>query len=205
MTTVVIGNGESRQSIDIQLHEYTTIIGCNAIHRDMHVDHLVCCDRRMMEESTSSPNTLQTKIYARPDWFRYYRKIKKDKRINLVPELPYKEKNTKADDPIHWGSGPYAVLLAATLEENSIHLLGFDLYSKNEKVNNIYKDTPNYGKKDSRPVDYNFWEYQIAKVFANYPNKKFVIFNNKDWRMPIKWNLPNVEFEVLATKNLTLA
>lgn len=205
MITLVIGNGESRKSLDLNSLSQNIIIGCNALHRDIAVDHLVCCDRRMMDEATQSPNTLNTKIYARQDWFRYYRKIKKDKRINQVPELPYKERNTKADDPIHWGSGPYAVLLSAHQQPKEIKLLGFDLYPTNNKINNVYKNTPNYGKSDSRPVDYNFWEYQISKVFSSFPDKNFTIVNNKDWKMPKRWQLANVSFEILATKNLTFA
>lgn len=205
MFTLVIGNGESRKDVDINSLSDYVIVGCNAIHRDIKVDHLVCCDRRMMEESTKSINTLNTKIYARNDWFKYYRKIQKDKRIHSVPNLPYQERNTKADDPIHWGSGPYAILVAANLDSDQILLLGFDLYPVNEKLNNVYKDTKNYGNKNSRPVDYSFWEYQISKVFQNYQNKKFIILNQKGWKMPPLWKQPNVTFEVLATKNLTLA
>ena len=81
MRSLVVGNGESRNLIDINAFSKDHIlIGCNALHRDLIVDHLVCCDRRMVEEAVESPNTSQTKIYAREDWFKYYRKIKKDRR-----------------------------------------------------------------------------------------------------------------------------
>ena len=49
---LVIGNGESR--CDINLSEInTTKIGCNAIVRDFFVDHLVCVDRRMVDEANN--------------------------------------------------------------------------------------------------------------------------------------------------------
>lgn len=192
---LVIGNGESRSKIDIEKFspEYS-LIGCNAIHRDAKVDHLVCCDRRMIDEAVESDNATNTKIYVRSNWFKYYRKIKKDKRIELLPDLPY-EGNKKEDQPVHWGSGPYAVLLAAALNHDTIMLVGFDLYSSNNNVNNLYKGTKNYSRKDSRPVDPSFWIYQISRVFKNFRNKDFIIWNKKDWEIPELWKQPNVRFE----------
>lgn len=196
MQSLVVGNGESRNLIDLNAFSKDHIlIGCNALHRDLIVDHLVCCDRRMVEEAVESPNTSQTKIYAREDWFKYYRKIKKDRRIHQVPQLPY-QGELKQDQPTNWGSGTYAVLLAAGISQ-SVSLIGFDLYPVNDKINNIYKDTNNYGKKDSKPVDYSYWEYQIGRVFQYHPNINFTIFNTVDWKMPRQWNKSNVSFGII--------
>lgn len=203
VNSLVIGNGESRANINLsQFVDKFNIIGCNAVHRDVAVNHLICCDRRMVEESLDSINTINTKIYVRKDYIDYYSKL--DNRIHLLPEIPYTSKN-KIDNPINWGSGPYALLVSANLSPNKIIMLGFDLYAKDNMFNNIYKDTNHYQTKKSKPVDYSYWEYQIAKVFTSYSNKKFIVLNKEDWKMPTLWNLPNVEFEVLATKNLTFA
>jgi hypothetical protein len=192
---VVIGNGESRRKIDLNSFKIDHIlIGCNAIHRDITVDHLVCCDRRMVEEAVNNPANDRTEIYVRKDWFKYYRKIQKLKNIHLVPELPYLGE-LKQDNPEHWGSGGYAILLAAVLEFTDIKLVGFDLYSNDNKVNNIYKGTPNYAKPDSHSIDHSYWVYQIAKVFKYYPESKFTIINNSGWQMPKEWQYSNVEFE----------
>jgi len=192
--SLVIGNGESRRfSNPSSFNHNNIIIGCNAIHRDMQIDHLVCCDRRMVEEAVKSLNTARSKIYVRPDWFRYFRKIRKDKRILQTPELPY-DGELKQDKPIHWGSGSYAVLLGAMLDDET-HLLGFDLYPTNDNINNLYKGTPNYNPKNSKPVDYSFWIYQIAMVFKYFPNNKFVIHNKHDWQIPFDWKKKNVFFE----------
>lgn len=194
-TALVIGNGESRQHINIPkfARDYDTI-GCNAIHRDGVVDHIVCCDRRMVEEAIVSENTKNTEIYVRPDWYNYFRKIRKDKRVNQVPEIPYKG-TQKQDRPLQWGSGPYAVLLGASKSYEAVMLLGFDLYPSNNKVNNIYKSTPNYKDKDTNPVDPSYWIYQIGKIFSYYPDKQFIIWNNEDWKMPREWQKSNVQFE----------
>jgi len=202
MPVLVVGNGQSRQQIN--LDRSNVIVGCNALIRDIAVDHLVCCDRRMVEEAIEHSNADNSKIYVRPDWFRYFRKIKKDKRIHQVPDLPYDTSRAKIDNPIHWGSGPYAVLLAANLD-NDVTLIGFDLYGIDEKVNNIYKGTLNYSDKNSKPIDHSYWEYQIGKVFESFPDTKFKVLNTKDWVLPKKWRYPNVTFEVLVTKNLTFA
>ena len=69
---VVIGNGESRGSLDLaNLKNTVTLIGCNAIHRDIVVDHLVCCDQRMVKEAEANAEedkkrkeTIETKNHA---------------------------------------------------------------------------------------------------------------------------------------------
>lgn len=192
---LVIGNGESRRNLDLNsLKIHNILIGCNAIHRDVTVDHLICCDRRMVEEAVQNPDTVNTEIYVREDWFKYYRKIQKLKNIKQVPSLPY-QGEAKRDQPEHWGSGGYAVLVAADLGFNDVTLVGFDLYSKNNKVNNVYKGTNNYAAADSHSVDHNYWVYQISKVFQLYPSTQFTILNESDWVLPREWQQSNVQFK----------
>ena len=136
MHCLVIGNGESRKGINLNKFKNFETVGCNALHRDIAVDHLVCCDRRMVEESITSNNTINTKIYVRDEWYRYFRKIRKDKRIQCLPSIPY-QSDRKQDKPINWGSGPYAILVAANLQPKKITLLGFDLYGLEGNANNI--------------------------------------------------------------------
>ena len=64
---LAIGNGESRKGIDLNNFNDTKV-GCNAIIRDFFVDHLVCVDRRMVNEAL----TKNTTIYTRPDWASQY-------------------------------------------------------------------------------------------------------------------------------------
>lgn len=193
---VVIGNGESRRAVDLNSFQTSTLIGCNAIHRDLTVDHLICCDRRMAAEATENPNTKDTLIYVRPHWFHFFKKIQKNKNIKLVPNLPY-QGELKRDDPDHWGSGGYAVLLAASLGFEEIELIGFDLYPVDKSVNNIYKGTANYARRDSQPVDPSYWIYQIGQVFRYYPNTQFIIRNHQTWAMPADWQKSNVKFLAL--------
>ena len=168
---LVIGNGESRLGLNIDGYKGTKV-GCNAIHRDHYVDHLICCDRRMVIEAQEKLN--YGSIYTRPDWKDQFKSSK------LVPTLPYKGE-TRPDNPWHWGSGPFALLLGAYLSENTIHIIGFDIGSDTDRVNNIYKSTPNYNDADTKPVDPSYWIYQMNKVFECFDKTQFIYYNNKPW------------------------
>ena len=61
---LVIGNGESRTSIDINKLQGPKI-GCNAILRDFKVDHLVCVDRPMLQEALNSTYHKNSSVYTR--------------------------------------------------------------------------------------------------------------------------------------------
>jgi len=193
---LVIGNGESRRQFDINACTHYVLIGCNAIHRDLNVDHLICCDRRMAEEAVNNSNTKDTEIYVRDHWHHYFRKIRKNKNINLLPAVPT-QGESKKDQAEHWGSGGYAVLLAAVLGYQEVAMIGFDLYPIDHAVNNIYKGTVNYAREGSQAVDPSYWVYQIASVFTHYPNTTFIIYNRPDWKMPAEWQKNNVEFIAL--------
>jgi len=186
----VFGNGQSRKHLNLK--NFTEIkIGCNAIHRDYYVDHLVCVDRRMVQEALDAD--FQGTIYTRTDWSHFF----KNKPVTLLPNLPY-QGTTRPDEPFQWGSGPYAVLLGAMLDQH-INLFGFDLYSDTAYVNNIYKDTVNYDASTKPAIDPRYWVYQISKVFECFPDKYFTVYNYADWQLPESWNLANVKFKTLDT------
>jgi hypothetical protein len=194
---IVIGNGESRRHINLQrLTSRVPLVGCNAVHRDAIVDHLVCCDQRMIREALKNVNNCQTLIYVRPEWYFTYRKLMKNKNIRSVPDLPYKG-FSRQDEPRNWGSGVYALIVAALLEPKNIYVLGFDLYGIRNKVNNIYKDTEHYAVSTKHAIDPSYWIYQGKKVFTNFPNKNFIVVNKDNWKMPSEWDQLNVSFITL--------
>jgi hypothetical protein len=145
----------------------------------------------MVDEAVKNPNIKDTLIYTRKDWLYYF--YSKNQNVKLLPELPYQGDDRK-DQTMHWGSGPYAVLLAVQLCAEEISLYGFDLYSTSKSVNNVYKGTDNYSSPESKPVDPSYWIYQIGKVFEYFPDRKFKIHNIRDWLLPIEWQKNNVEF-----------
>ena len=78
---LVLGNGESRASLNLESFRNShTIIGCNAIHRDLLVDHLVCCDQRMVREVLENQNYKTIPIWVREEWYTFFRKIQKNKK-----------------------------------------------------------------------------------------------------------------------------
>ena len=188
LRALVIGNGESRLQVDLNSFKKNyTLIGCNALYRDLEVSHLVCCDPRMLSELAINFINKQTKIYTRSQW------INQLSNLNQLPNLPY-HGSLREDEPKNWGSGVYAILLSCNLEFDEIFLLGFDLYSVNNKFNNVYKGTKNYKDINSDPINSNLWIYQISKIFECFPNKNFTIINKLDWMMPIQWQKENVQF-----------
>ena len=181
---LVIGNGESRLQVDLDKIDICKI-GCNAIRRDYEVDHLVCVDRRMVQEALESKFT--NTIYTREDWIGQF---SAHKNVELVPTVPYQPEERK-DEPFQWGSGPYAVLLAATLSKK-VKLIGFDLFSATGTVNNVYKSTTHYDNSDKHAVDPSYWIHQISKVFEYFPLNKFTVYQNRQWILPDSWKYPNV-------------
>lgn len=188
-----IGNGESRKQINVALLDGPKV-GCNAIHRDYYTDYLVCVDRRMVQEALHAKvNLNNTLIYTRPDWYPNFKTL----RVREVPPLPYKG-DQRWDEPFQWGSGPYAVLIAAIYTKlKEVNLIGFDLYSKNKTVNNIYKGTPNYDSVDYRAVDPRYWLHQISMVFECFPKVKFNIYQD-DWELPKAWKYSNVTVDTIS-------
>lgn len=189
----VFGNGESRAKVNINSLPGPKF-GCNAIMRDYKMDHLVCVDRRMVDEAVKSKVNEHTLVYTRDDWIKRYEGIE---RVRTVPKLPYNGM-TRPDQPFQWGSGPYALLLAAMKSKNeNVSLIGFDLYSNTQNVNNIYKGTANYGKVESRNIDPRYWIHQISMVFKCFPKVRFTIYQDSDWELPNNWKLSNISLDNL--------
>lgn len=193
---IAIGNGESRSSIDLaRITE--PLVGCNAIARDRYVDHLVCVDRKMVKECIKLYYKNFDKIYTRSNWVDSF----KDPKVNSVPHLPYTG-SQRWDEPFHWGSGPYAVLLAAEFSRK-VQMIGFDLWSETKFVNNCYKDTENYDSATKRAVDPRYWIHQIGRVFECFPQTEFTIYQTPDWQLPEKWNCANVQVDKISNFTYT--
>jgi hypothetical protein len=184
----VIGNGQSRQCFalnQIQNH----IIGCNAVHRDHTCDEYVAVDIRMVEEILRNEANQGKVVYTRDDWIHKY---KDKKEVKSLPPLPFTGIN-KSDQPFHWNSGPYAVLVAALKNPKQIYLLGFDLWSKTSFVNNMYKGTTNYAGAHDRRVTPDFWIHQLKNLFNHFQEIEFIQLQPDNWRIPDPWkNINNL-------------
>lgn len=189
----VIGNGESRKNINLDKIKELKI-GCNAIFRDWHMDHLICCDRKMVLEAIAEIDLNKTMLYTRPEYVHMHPQLKP------LPTLPY-ESELRQDQPIHWGSGPYALLLSTQLHHGDeiINLLGFDLYGLGEHINNVYKDSHGYNKSSDRAVDPRYWIHQLHKIFEINAKIQFQLYVPDNFIKPNVWNHANLQLKSLTT------
>jgi hypothetical protein len=191
--SLVIGNGESRKSIP--LSEYLSRFesyGCNAAYRDLALDHICCYDTRMAREFLSNNTNPKTVLYTRSEQVDSL-STNTDHIVRSFPDLPY-QGSLRADHPRHWGSGQFALLLAALGINKNIYIVGFDLFSKDGLTNNVYKDTKNYNGSLTEAVDPSYWIYQNSKIFDYFSKKNFFVINEKTWMTPDSWRSSNVSF-----------
>jgi hypothetical protein len=157
MTAFVLGNGVSRQHIDVNiLLKLDTVYGCNALYRT-HTPHvLVSTDRPIS-------SAIQQSGYAQNNKF-YTRRPIPGSGAHQVPQKYF-----------GFSSGPIAVSIAASDGHNTIYLLGFDMGpAGNGKFNNMYANTEFYKSSDATPTFTGNWVKQFITVTKDFPNQKFI-------------------------------
>ena len=154
----VLGNGTSRKSIDLnQLKDKGTIYGCNALYREFEPDYLVAVDTKMILEINKAGYQHSHNVWTNPN--RAY-----DKMNGFNYFQPSKG----------WSSGPTALHLSSTHNNDEIYILGFDYQGINEKVNNIYADTPNYKKRIDKATFFGNWLKQTCITCQKFPKKRYI-------------------------------
>ena len=154
----VLGNGTSRQSINLdQLKTYGTIYGCNALYREFSPDYLIAVDTKMVLEINKSGYQHSNEVWTNPN--RAY-----DKMNGFNFFRPSKG----------WSSGPTALNLASEHNNDIIYILGFDYQGINEKVNNIYADTPNYKKSKDKATFFGNWLKQTCITCQKFNKKRYI-------------------------------
>lgn len=188
---IVYGNGKSRSKYHDLSMTFDDVItwGCNAIYRDVRVDHLVSVDYGMQHE-------IYTSGYAKENscWFLDWNIIPPEfsgldtikNQHDIVHENEPTEHGyvlngkrdgdlyvTWVDDsnsirdisyPREWCSGATAVYLACFRGATELFLLGFDL-----SINNIYEGSKNYPKQVEHPE----WKQQLLTIFKEFPFIEF--------------------------------
>lgn len=187
------GNGESRHGIDVDyLNEYGPIYGCNAIYRDWHVDNLVSCDRKVIKEIIDAGEHQQTNLHVPARWRRTYQKY---------PEVQYLPTEAMGQDAQEWAAGTWALYLACEHKANIVVMLGYDLWARDGRLNNLYKDSAGYPKSFEKPIDPIHWQQQISQIMQNYSDTQFVQVQADDWVVPESWaECPN--FSLDSRQNL---
>ena len=187
----VWGNGESRRRADkmystfwADMKQIGLHYGCNAMYRDMVLDHLVVIDPTMLDE-ISKDKKKYTDLY--PVWTGYKNPKQWGTKVKNIPKTQ------------RWNAGTSAAHLAVQHGHNIIFLIGHDLEpNPNGLTNNIYKSTNNYRKafEDDIVYDrfYQDWEEMLTRnnsvqYFRVKPDSGFIPKVMK--RGPIKhitWN-----------------
>jgi hypothetical protein len=81
---------------------------------------------------------------------------------------------TPIDFPVGWSTGCTALHLACQDEEiEEIYILGYDLSSYEDDLNNLYKGTDNYLSATARGFNSTNWMNQMATVFNEFRDKQF--------------------------------
>ena len=216
---VIIGNGKSRQSIDLEQLPYRTY-GCNAVYRDYSPSVLVTVDNGMMQEIYTEYNGDATV------WFRSWNPLPSEVKemftfhlyepngantviekgtpcaeftLNGAPWGTHVTWLNRSDfvvnvidipDIADWSTGTTAIRLALLHEKPEVvYLVGFDIGSPDDSVNNVYAGTLNYlSETESASVAYESlnsverWRDQHCRNFVDYEHVRFVSVGNKlDW------------------------
>jgi len=99
---------------------------------------------------------------------------KEDKIIDIEPDV----------DGFAYSTGGRSVYLACELGAKEVYIVGHDLYSNTDKVNNIYAGTKGYGKKDATALDPNNkdevfnWILQHKNTFIKFSDVQFYKVNS---------------------------
>jgi hypothetical protein len=81
------------------------------------------------------------------------------------------------DDP-GWCAGAIAMYLGCQLEKPQIcYLIGMDMYSSTDLMNNMYKSTYGYNEKEEESVTPDNWTTQMGRCMVRFPNIEFIKVN----------------------------
>ena len=84
------------------------------------------------------------------------------------------------DFPVGWSAGNTALYLACQSGAEEVYILGFDLSSYDEPLNNIYKGTDNYLSSDAKGFNSVNWKDQMQTVFKEFKDVKFYWVDARD-------------------------
>jgi hypothetical protein len=99
-----------------------------------------------------------------------------------------------------WSSGATAMYIACKVEKpKKCYLIGMDMYSTTDFINNLYKGTNGYLSDTENSVTPQNWVIQMGRVMVRYQDIEFIKVNPEgnskvSQRMPQWDSLPNVNY-----------
>ena len=128
--------------------------------------------------SGKDPMTLHERIEAaiqmNPELDMKDLRMKMEKDVGVW--ITYVDENdhiNNIDFPIGWSAGNTALHLACQQGATEIYILGFDLSSYDEPLNNLYKGTDNYLPSDAKGFNSTNWMNQMQTVFREFKDITF--------------------------------
>jgi len=157
MTAFVLGNGISRDSINVDhLLTLGPVYGCNGLYRTHTPTVLVSTDRPISTAIQESGYSARNRFYTR--------RPLPNTGAQMVPQK-YRG----------FSSGPIAVSIACEDLHRRIYLLGFDMGpTVVGKFNNVYAGTDFYKSADANPTYTGNWIRQLSTVIRDFPQVEFV-------------------------------
>ncbi len=129
-------------------------------------------------------------------------KTKMDKDVGVwITYLDENDGVIPIDFPVGWSAGNTALHLACQQSVKELYMLGFDLSSYDEPLNNIYKGSDNYLPSDAKGFNTVNWLNQMQTVFKEFKDTRFY------WVDPIhrKGKIDDTESEINSVRYLTKA
>lgn len=128
--------------------------------------------------SGKDPNILHERIEAAikmyPSLDMKDLKLKMEKDVGIwITYLRSNDKVKTIDFPVGWSTGNTALHLACQSGDKEVYIVGFDLSSYDEPLNNIYKGTDNYLPSDAKGFNSINWMNQMHTVFKEFKDTKF--------------------------------
>jgi hypothetical protein len=156
-TAFVLGNGISRQAVDLTvLSTLGEVYGCNALYREFAPAVLVSTDEPISRE-------IQQSGYSKTR-YHYTRKPMPNSGAHKIPQQYY-----------GFSSGPVAVGIAAINHNRTIYLVGFDMGpTKQGLFNNVYAGTDFYRSTSSVPTYTGNWVRQLLQIAKDFPKVNFI-------------------------------
>lgn len=159
----IIGNGPSRQSVELNdLSIAGKTFGCNALYRDFPaLDYLVAIDDGMIDEIDASVRigVCKSEVIFPPEEEQY----------ESAEYNPHQRRRSNA--------GMNAMIESIRRGHDLLYCLGFDfILESSASVDNVYKNTQNYGPETHAHESDNFYRVKYFEWFANhYADTSFVM------------------------------
>ena len=179
---IIIGNGPSRSDIDLhKLVGKAPLYGCNALYRDFNkLDYLVAIDNGMINELHKERVNVGNLI--------------------VPPEDERWESSEYSTQRRRNNAGMIAMDYAIGHGNNLLYLLGFDfVLSGEDSVDNVYKDSKNYGPETHAREEDNYYRLKYFEWFVSKHLEVSIIFVVPDDKIETCKSIKSENVRAMAT------